>query len=393
MRQTETLMTEPTPPELAGQPPEEAQQHLNQLRVLVALMTLVGLWIARDFLLELAWAVTLAVALWPLYCRATHGRGRKGPRILIPLGFTLATGLVLMLPLAIVAIEAARDSQAAVQWVTQAQKTGVPEPSLLAHIPMLGPRIGSWWQAHLATPHGASQMLGSVDAGRVASWTGAVAAQIASRSWFFVVTLLALFLILRDAERLATNAVGTARRFYGEFGERFVNRVGEAVRAAVNGTVLVAIGEGTLIGVGYAVANVPRPVLFTVATIAFAMLPFGAWAAFGVASIVLVAQGHVAAAIGLFIFGAAVMLIGDNLVQPALVGNAMELPFLWTFVATFGGLETFGLVGLFVGPALMAALFLVWKEWLGLDAPRKRKRRWQRRRYAPPVEEALTTDS
>jgi predicted PurR-regulated permease PerM len=214
----------------------------------------------------------------------------------------------------------------------------------------------------------------------VASWTGAVAAQLASRSWFFAVTLLALFLILRDADRLAANAVGTARRFYGEFGERFVDRVGEAVRAAVNGTVLVAIGEGTLIGLGYAVTDVPRPVLFTVATIAVAMLPFGAWAAFGIASAVLIAQGHVAAAAGLFVFGAAVMLIGDNFVQPALIGNSMELPFLWTFVATFGGLEAFGLVGLFVGPALMAALFLVWKEWLGLDPPEKRRRRWARRR-------------
>jgi predicted PurR-regulated permease PerM len=375
-------MTESTPPELEGQPPAEAQMHLNQMRVLVALMTLVGLWIARDFLLELAWAVTLAVALWPLYRQAARRQKRKGFRILLPLGFTLGTGLILMLPLVIVAVEAARDSQAALQWVTQAQKNGVAAPSWLPHLPMLGPRLASWWQAHLANPSGASRMLGSINAGSVASWTGAVAAQVASRSWFFVVTLLALFLILRDAERLAANAVGTARRFYGEFGERFVDRVGEAVRAAVNGTVLVAIGEGTLIGLGYAVTNVPRPVLFTVATIAFAMLPFGAWAAFGVASAVLIVQGHAAAAVGLFLFGAGVMLIGDNLVQPALVGNAMELPFLWTFVATFGGLETFGLVGLFVGPALMAALFLVWKEWLGLDPPEKRRRRWRRRTAA-----------
>jgi predicted PurR-regulated permease PerM len=370
-------MSEATPPELNGQPPEEAQAHLNQMRLLVALMTLVGLWIARDFLLELAWAVTLAVALWPLYMRATGGRTARGARTLIPLGFTLATGLVLMLPIAIVAIEAARDSQAAVQWVTEAQKTGVPLPSWLPHLPF-GGRLSTWWQAHLATPQGASRLLGSVNAGSVASWTGAIAAQVASRSWFFAVTLLALFLILRDGQRLAANAFGTARRFYGEFGERFVDRVGEAVRAAVNGTVLVAIGEGTLIGLGYAVTNVPRPVLFTVATIAFAMLPFGAWGAFGIAAIVLLGQGHVVAAIGLIVFGAAVMLIGDNLVQPALVGNSIELPFLWIFVATFGGLETFGLVGLFVGPALMAALFLVWKEWLGLDPPERRRRRWRR---------------
>src|SRR4051812_28399416 len=302
-------MTEPTPPELAGQPPEEAQTHLNQLRVLVGLLTLVGLWIARSFLLELAWAVTLAVALWPLFSMARRGRPPIARRVLIPLGFTLATGLVLMLPLAIVAIEAAQDSTAALQWVADAQKNGVPTPGWLAHVPMIGSRAAGWWQAHLANPRGAGAMLGSVDASSVASWTKAVAAQVASRSWFFVVTLLALFLILRDAERLSANAVGTARRFYGEFGERFVDRVGEAVRAAVNGTVLVAIGEGTLIGIGYAVANVPRPVLFTVATIAFAMLPFGAWAAFGVASIVLAVQGHAFAAIALFVFGAAVMLV------------------------------------------------------------------------------------
>ena len=187
-----------------------------------------------------------------------------------------------------------------------------------------------------------------------------------------LVTLLALFLILYDGERLAANVFRTARRFYGDFGERFVDQMGAAVRAAVNGTVLVAIGEGTLIGIGYAVAGVPRPLLFTIATIAFAMLPLGAWAAFSVATIALLIQGHVAAAVGLFIFAAMVMLIGDNLVQPALVGNSIELPFLWIFIATFGGLEQLGVVGLFVGPAIMAAVFFVWNEWLGLDVTERR---------------------
>lgn len=367
------------PPSAPGEAESEAAVHLTQMRVLVALLTLAGLWIARSFLLQLAWAVTLAVALWPLYRRLVPKRAQSGHRVLAPLGFALATGLVLILPLVVVVIEAARDSQAAVQWVGEAQRTGVPPPAWLGHMP-LGQRLVQFWQGHLGTPQAAGAMLGRLDAGAVASWTGAIAAQLASRSMFFLVTLLAFFVILRDGERLSANAVGTARRFYGEFGERFVRRLGEAVRGAVNGTVLVAIGEGTLIGLGYWIAGVPRPVLFTVATIAFAMLPFGAWAAFGIASIVLLAQGHVLAALILFAFGAAVMLIGDNLVQPALIGNSVELPFLWTFVATFGGLQTFGLVGLFVGPAVMAALFLVWKEWLGLDAPARRRRRLRRQR-------------
>lgn len=371
--------TEFRPAAQRQQPQGDREKHLKRMPVLVALITLGGLWLARGFLLELAWAATLATALWPLYRRATAGRKEPVMRALVPLGFTLATALVLMVPIAVVGVEAARDSEQATQWITQAQKSGIPPPQWLRQLP-LGSRIVGWWQGHLATPGGASQMLTTIKTGSVAHWTETVATQVASGTWFFAVTLLALFLILYDGERVAANVLATARRFYGEFGERFVDETGAAVRAAVNGTVLVAMGEGTLIGIGYAVTGVPRPLLFTIATIGFAMLPFGAWAAFGVATIILLVQGHVAAAIGLFMFGAAVMLIGDNLVQPALVGNSIKMPFLWIFIATFGGLEQLGVVGLFVGPALMAAVFLVWNEWLGLDLPQRRRE--SRRRAA-----------
>jgi predicted PurR-regulated permease PerM len=378
------------PPTAASDSPSDAQDaHRNQLRVLVALITLASLWVARSFLLELAWAVTLAVALWPLYSRALARRRRKGTPILLPLGFTLATGLVVMMPITLIALEAAHDSEAALQWLNQAQSTGIAAPPWLGQVPIAGSRLAAWWQANLATPAGASAFIGELGTGETAGWARAAAAEAATRSWFFVVTLLALFIVLRDGQRLAGSAARLARRFYGEFGDRFVGQIGEAVRAAVNGTVLVAIGEGTLIGIGYWVTDVPRPVLFTIATIAVALLPLGAWFAFGVAAIVLVAQGNAAAGVGLFLFGAAIMLTGDNFVQPALIGNSIELPFLWTFIGAFGGLEAFGIVGLFLGPALMAAMFLVWKEWLGEGEPHARRWRLRRsiqgrRRAAPP---------
>jgi predicted PurR-regulated permease PerM len=355
-----------------------------QLRLLLVVLTAAGIWIARDFVLQLAWAVTMAVALWPLYRRLAPPREKgHGLPIVAPLVVTLGTGLILMLPLAIVAVEAARDSQAAMTWVASAQRHGLPVPQWLGRVPLAGSRAVAWWKQHLATPQGSSQLLGRLDAGMVAKWTETIAAEIASRTMFFLITLLALFIILRDGERLARKSVDNARRFYGDFGERFVYRLADAIRGAVNGTVFVAIGEGTLIGFAYAALGVPRPVLFAVITIGFAMLPFGAWAAFGVASLVLLVQGHLVGAVILVVFGAAVMLIGDNIVQPALIGNSVELPFLWTLVATFGGLETFGLVGLFIGPAIMAALFLVWREWIGEDivaGSRRRRRREERAR-------------
>ena len=367
---------------------------LMQLRLLVFVLTAAGIWIARDFVLELAWAVTMAVALWPLYRRLAPPRepGHHLP-IVAPLVVTLATGLILMLPLGIVAVEAARDSQAAMGWVTRAQQHGIPAPGWLPRLPLAGGRAVAWWNSHLATPQAASQLLGRLDAGMIAKWTETVASEIASRTMFFLITLLALFIILRDGERLAARSISNARRFYGEFGERFMLRLADAIRGAVNGTVFVAIGEGTLIGFAYAALGVPRPVLFAVITIGFALLPFGAWAAFGVASLVLVVQGHLLFAAILFAFGAAVMLIGDNIVQPALIGNSVELPFLWTLVATFGGLETFGLVGLFIGPAIMAALFLVWREWLGEDVALGSRRAHRRRRKASVAAQGTSVDA
>jgi predicted PurR-regulated permease PerM len=139
----------------------------------------------------------------------------------------------------------------------------------------------------------------------------------------------------------------------------------QAVRGTVSGTVLVALGEGALIGMGYIVAGVPQAVLFGVLTAVVAMLPFGAWLAFSVASLVLLLQGgSFLAAAGVFGFGAAVMLVGDNFVQPGLIGGAARLPFLWALIGIFGGLQTFGLIGLFLGPVVMAGILTICREWI-----------------------------
>src|SRR3954470_7694826 len=92
----------------APQPAEanEGGARLVPMRLLVLLLTLIGLWIARSFVLQLAWAVTMAVAFWPLYRRLAPPRPGGRRPVLAPLGLTLATGLVLMLPLAMVGVEA-----------------------------------------------------------------------------------------------------------------------------------------------------------------------------------------------------------------------------------------------------------------------------------------------
>jgi predicted PurR-regulated permease PerM len=338
-----------------------------------AALVLLGLWIARSFLTPLAWAVVLAVALWPLYRRFCRLLPERGRTVLVPLLFTLLAGLVLIVPLGIAAVEIGCEGQAAVGWLAEAQQNGVPVPGWLARLPLIGARAAAWWQAHLGDPEAVEALVGRVDMGRLAAWTREFGAQLAHRAVLVLVMPLALFFLFRDGEWLGGRLLAHADRWLGDPGEHLAEKLISAVRGTVVGTVVVAVGEGVLIGVGYAVAGVPHPVLFGAITAAVAMLPFGAWLAFTAAALVLLGQGSPLAAIGLFGFGAAVMLVGDNVVQPALVGGVARLPLLWALVGIFGGLETFGLLGLFLGPVIMAALLTVWREWI--DAPTRVKRR------------------
>jgi predicted PurR-regulated permease PerM len=164
---------------------------------------------------------------------------------------------------------------------------------------------------------------------------------------------------------VAGQLLATADRILGEPGEGLVEKTVDAIRATMSGAVVVAVSEGLLIGAGYVLAGVPNPALFTVLTIAFAMVPFGAWAAFTTAAVALVAGGGSGIAAGaVFAWGATVMLSGDQFFWPRLVGSATRLPFLFAFVGIFGGLASFGLVGLFLGPVIMAAVLTIWREWV-----------------------------
>ena len=94
------------------------------------------------------------------------------------------------------------------------------------------------------------------------------------------------------------------------------------------------------------------------------MIPFAAKLIFGACALVLVAEGHMAAGGGLFAYGMILTLVADNYVRPALIGGAVKLPFIWTLLGIFGGMENFGLLGLFLGPTLMAVLMSIWRDWI-----------------------------
>jgi predicted PurR-regulated permease PerM len=329
-----------------------------------------GLWVSRDFLIPLGWAVVLVVAFWPLYTRLVAWGLFGAGAILPPLIVTLVIGLVVLIPLGFAAVEVGREGQAAFEWLRRVQETGIAEPAWLEQLPLVGSRAGEWWREHLAQPQQAYELFTTIDTTSLAGWTKAFGTDLLNRAFVFLITMLALFYLFRNGFWLGDRLLHHASDVLGDTGEQFVERLVMAARGTFNGMVVVAFGEGVLIGLGYVVTGVSRPLLFTAVTIGLAMLPFGAWFAFVVAALLLLSQGGFVLAGLLFGWGALVMVIGDNVIQPALVGGSVRLPFLWTLIGIYGGVETFGLLGLFVGPVIMAGLVTISREWL--DRPQLR---------------------
>jgi predicted PurR-regulated permease PerM len=322
-------------------------------------------WIAADFLPALAWAIVIAITTWPLYARGAALIAPPLRRVVAPALFTAIVGVALLIPLMLALQQLAQAGDAAVGWIAELQKSGVPVPHWVAQLPLTGDVLVEWWRNNLSEPEAAAQWFRGVNLENATAWTRSLGGEVLHRIMLFMITLLALFFLYRDGAWLAQRTLATTDRFLGDPGERLATKIVEAVRGTVNGTVAVAVVEGIIIGFGYGVVGAPNAILLALLTIAFAMLPLGAEIAVTLVSLMLLVQGFgVLPVLALWVFGMAVTIIGDNLVWPALVGRSARLPFLLALIGVLGGVQTFGLIGLFIGPVIMAVLLVIWREWI-----------------------------
>jgi predicted PurR-regulated permease PerM len=349
--------------------PLGADARRNSRVVLALVLFGLGTWTASAFLPALIWATILAVALWPLYLKFA-ARFSSGHSSLAAFIFTAIVALVLFTPLSLAIYQIAQQGDVLVRWLKQARESGVEVPDWVARLPLVAETLQTWWRANLSDPKAAAAWLQTVNADNASELFKTFGSQLLHRLFLLLFSLLTLYFLLRNGRAVTSRFLETCDRLIGDPGEGLVEKMVEATRGTVNGTILVAVGEGLLIGIGFLVAGVPTPVMFTIITIAFAMLPFGAWLAFTAAALVLLSgEGSGFAAAGVFLWGAIVMLAGDHFVWPTLVGGSARLPFLLAFVGIFGGIAAFGLFGLFLGPVIMAALLTVWREWIFRPVP------------------------
>lgn len=355
---------------MAGEPhpqqppalPRDSPRRVGAGALILALVAL-GLWILQSFLAALLWAAVFAIASWPLYRRLAAMFPQHGRRVTAPLVFTLAIGLLFAVPFSFVALQIARETHVVISLIAQVRKSGIPVPDWVAGFPFIGHQAAGWWREYLSDPYTARALLGHIDTAMLAERAREFGGELIHRLTIFLFTLLALFFLFRDGERLGRQMLHLSDRLLGQSGERVALHMISAVHGTVNGLVLVGLAEGIVIGVAYVAVGLPNAVPVGALTGVLAVIPFGAPVVFcGAALYLMTDSGFVPAAIVLGV-GFAVVFVADHFIRPILIGGTAQLPFLWVLLGILGGLETFGVLGLFLGPAIMAALVSIWREW------------------------------
>jgi predicted PurR-regulated permease PerM len=353
------------PPVAPPEPPDASDCLKKQKAASLVLyigLVLLALWVARDFIAVVAWAAVIAIALWPLLRSVEGNRWFTGRTTLIAAVLTLAIALLVVLPVGIGIAQALREAHDMNEWFKDAQENGIPLPDFIQHLPFGVQQASTWWQANLAQPLRESAAMKGLHSTTVMTLGRHFGARAVHAVAVFGFMLITLFVIFQAGPRLSGSLLKGVRRGFGDDGAQLLLRMATAVRGTVSGLVVVGLGEGALMGVAYFVTGLPHVALLALVTAIAAMLPFCAPITFGLAALWLVAQGSVAAGVGLAVFGSVVVFIAEHFVRPVLIGNSTRLPFLLVLFGILGGAETFGLLGIFIGPALMTVLMVLWTD-------------------------------
>lgn len=334
------------------------------------ILLVLGGWVLHSFLALLLWAVVLAVSTWPLYQRLVTAHDLNGKMTWVALGLTLLIATVILAPLGYGLSRLLQETEALAQLLSDIQERGMPPPAYLETLPIIGGWLKSSWLKLLGNADAANHFLQGLSTGTAITYTKAFAGQLLQRLFSFLTFLLVLLFVYQHGDKLGRQALNSSEKLFGEKGLRYAHHALLTVRATVNGMMLIGLGKGVLLGIAYGLAGLSNPAILGAITGIFALIPFAAKLIFGICSVVLLADGHVAAASGLFVYGMILTIIADNYVRPVLIGGAVKLPFIWTLLGIFGGVENFGLLGLFLGPTLMAVLMSIWRDWVeDMDKP------------------------
>lgn len=316
----------------------------------------------RWFVVPVVWALILAYVTWPMYARLR--RVLRGAATTSALLMTLLLTAAFVLPLLWLIGLLQSEFVLAYQAVSLYLNEGSHRlPRFVMDIPWLGERL----QQIIDQIAGDPTVLRTEALRLAQNWFGEVANLVggvgrnAAKMGLAVLTVLFVY---RDGDALLGQVRRVMQRFVGARAHGYLDAIGATTKAVLYGLVLTALAQGTLAGLGYWAAGLDAPVLLGAFTALIALIPFGTPFVWGSLGVWLLFTGNTIEGIGLLLWGALVVSWVDNLIRPLVISSASQIPFLLVMFGVLGGLAAFGLVGMFVGPVIVAVLMAVWREWL-----------------------------
>jgi predicted PurR-regulated permease PerM len=329
-------------------------------------------WLIRSFIIPLIWAAVFAIANWPLYHRCAQHVPEAIREHVLPLAFSLVVTFLVLGPIVFSFAVLARQSQAWLTEISIMDKAGLLAPSWLRATPAIGTRLADAWNDAAGTPGSLSALLSHVEDSLLLHSLQSAGHLIAYHAFVVAIVVVALVFAFRRGAELAEAFAHRIDEQFGQLGGKFVGVAVAALRATVQSMVLVGLMDGIAMGIIYATVHIPSPIAWGAVTGILAMLPFVGYSAIAAVCVSQVAQDATASAVLVGAVGFAVLFSSDKFVRPLLMAKGARLDFLGALMGTVGGLQTFGLLGIFIGPMIIAvgkAMLDDWLTYLRLDPP------------------------
>jgi predicted PurR-regulated permease PerM len=329
--------------------------------IFIAALILTSLWIMRPFLPAMIWATMIVVSTWSfmLKCQARLW-GRRSLAVAAMTGILL---LVLVVPFSLAIATILDNADEITRWAKSLATVSLPPlPHWLANLPLVGPRLSDVWNELIAK---GSQGISA----RMAPYTRDVFKWLIGKVGGFGVTFVHCLLtviiaaIMYAKGEIASDAIRRfARRLADVSGENSVVLAGQAIRGVAQGVVVTALVQSMLGGLGLLIAGVPFAAVLTAAMFMLCVAQLGPVLILVPAVIHTYQTGDATWGTFLLVWTIVVGVL-DNFLRPILIKKGADLPLLLIFAGVIGGLLAFGLVGIFVGPVVLAVAYTLIDEW------------------------------
>ncbi len=330
--------------------------------IFLGALIVASFWILRPFIAAAIWATMIVVATWPVLLWFQARLWRR--RWLAVVAMTLILVLVFVVPLTLAIATIVMNAEEIVDRLKAIASFRMPTPpDWVAGLPFVGAKIVvAWEQAAASGVEGLVARLIPY-AGNMTKWFVAEAGNVGFLFVQFLITLVLAALMYASGEAAALAVGRFGRRLAGERGENAVQLAGLAIRSVALGVVVTAVLQAALGGVGLSIAGVPFAGLLTALMLFLCIAQIGPSPVLIPAVIWLYWSGETAWGTVLLMWSLIVMTM-DNFLRPILIRRGADLPLLLIFAGVIGGLLAFGLVGIFVGPVVLAVAYTLLDAWI-----------------------------